>query len=67
MDLILIIEAEMTLSDKEDKNLDERSFILLYKEVHHFWNVVPQKLCIWQVGTVQTSNSLGQGVHRRSI
>jgi len=36
MDLILIIEAEMTLSDKEDKNLDERSFILLYKEVHHF-------------------------------
>lgn len=64
MKRILIIETETTLSEEKAKNLEERNFILLYKEVHHFWNVVRQEN---QVGTVQTLNILGQGVHRRSF
>lgn len=64
MKRILITETETTLSEEKAKNLEERNFILLCKEVHHYWNVVRQEN---QVGTVQTLNILGQGVHRRSF
>lgn len=67
MELIFIIETEMTLSAEEAKNLDDWNFILLFKEVRHFWNAGPQKICIWHDGTVQTSNSFWSRCSSKTI